>query len=80
MCHSSHLLQIAGGTSGDLGAAEDDLLSSAAAQRGHDARKDLALRDEAGVLAGREPCQATCLTTRDERDLQRKGESMWILA
>lgn len=50
----AHLLQVARGAGGDLGIAKDDLLSGAAAQGAHDARKDLLLADQAGVLACRD--------------------------
>ncbi len=48
---AAHLLQVARGAGGDLGITEDDLLGGAAAQGAHDARKDLLLADQAGVLA-----------------------------
>ena len=47
----TRLLQVAARAGGHLGVAEDALLGGAAAQRAHNARKDLLLADEAGVLA-----------------------------
>lgn len=61
-----NLLQVAGGAGGDLSVTEDDLLGSAAAQSAHDARKDLLLADEGGVLAGHKPCQAARLASGDQ--------------
>lgn len=66
---ATNLLQVARGTSGDLGIAEDDLLSSAAAQGPHDASKDLLLADEGGVLSRDEPGEAAGLATGDQGHL-----------
>ena len=66
----ANLLQVAGGTSGDLSVTEDDLLGSAPAQSAHDAREDLLLADEGGVLAGHKPCQTARLASGDQGDLR----------
>ena len=66
----ANLLQVAGSTSGDLSVTEDDLLGSAPAQSAHNARKDLLLADEGGVLAGHKPCQTARLASGDQCDLR----------
>jgi len=65
-----HHLQVAGRAGRDLGVAEDDLLGGAPAERADDARKDLLLADQRGVLARDEPSQAARLAARDQRDLR----------
>ena len=65
-----HHLQVAGCAGRDLGVAEDDLLGRAPAERADDARKDLLLADQRGVLARDEPGQAARLAARDQRDLR----------
>lgn len=70
-----YLLEIAGGTRGDLGVPENDLLSSAAAEGSHDAGENLLLADEGGVLARHEPGQAAGLASGDERHLLH-----WVMA
>ena len=64
-----HLLEVARGAGGDLGVAEDDLLRRAAAERAHDARENLLLADEGGVLAGDEPGETLRLAAGHEGDL-----------
>lgn len=64
-----HLLQVAGCASRDLGVTKDDLLSSTAPKGRHNARKDLLLGQQAGILAWDEPRQALGLAAWDEGDL-----------
>lgn len=69
LCYATHLLQVAGGSGGDLGVTEDNLLSGTATEGAHDARNDLLLGDQAGVLSWDEPGESLGLATGDEGHL-----------
>lgn len=66
---AAYLLQVTGGTSGDLSIPEDDLLGCPPTQGAHDASKDLLLADQGGILPGDEPGQPTSLPAGDEGHL-----------
>ena len=66
---AAYLLQVAGGTSGNLGIPKDYLLGCPPTQGAHDASKDLLLTDQGGVLARDEPRQPTSLPAGDEGHL-----------
>jgi hypothetical protein len=67
--HACNLLQVAGGSSGDLSIAKDDLLCCSTSQGPHNPGKNLGLGDQAGILPRGEPGQTARLATGDDGHL-----------